>query len=120
MLRLLLKILLAVIFIAGGINHFLNPAFYLKMVPPFLPYPKDLVAISGFFEVLFGAMLLVPRLQRLAALGLIALLIAVFPANIYMLVNHELWPDIPILGLWLRLPFQLVFVAWAWMFVRKK
>ena len=82
--------------VGAGTLHFIKPDFYLKIMPPYLPLHLELVYLSGFFEIALGVLLLVPRLSRFAAWGIIALLIAVFPANIYVyatrvydLVNWE-------------------------------
>lgn len=117
-LKLISKYLLCVFFVAAGLNHFINPAFYLKIMPPYLPWPLFLVYLSGFFEVALGVLLLVPSFIRAAAWGLIALLVAVFPANIHMATNPELYPDLSPLALWLRLPLQAVFIAWAFWHTR--
>jgi uncharacterized membrane protein len=117
-LRIILKYLLCVFFVAAGLNHFINSTIYLKIMPPYLPWHLFLVYLSGFFEVALGVLLLVPALTRVAAWGLIALLVAVFPANIHMATNHGLYPDINPLALWLRLPLQAVFIAWAYWYTR--
>ena len=106
----------AVLFIAAGANHFISPDFYRKIVPPAFPKPRLLVQISGVCEILGGAGLLVPKLRKLAGLGLIALLIAVFPANVFMALYPEKIPDMhfPRWALWGRLPLQAVFIAWVW------
>ena len=113
-----LKYLLGALFVAAGVNHFVNPAFYLKIMPPFLPFPLALVYLSGVFEVMLGILLLVPRFTPLAAWGIIALLVAVFPANIHMAVNHQLFPEYSFAALLLRLPLQLVLIAWAYIYTR--
>jgi uncharacterized membrane protein len=114
--RTILRALAAVGFILAGANHFRNPDFYREIVPPKFGPPAALVAISGICEIAGGVGLLIPRLRRFAGLGLIALLIAVFPANIYMAVTPERMPDMhfPRWMLWLRLPFQVVFIVWIW------
>jgi uncharacterized membrane protein len=117
-LKIILKYLLCAFFVAAGLNHFINPALYLKIMPPYLPWHLFLVYLSGFFEVALGLLLLVPALSRAAAWGLIALLIAVSPANIQMAINPELSPDISPVALWLRLPLQAVFIAWAFWYTR--
>jgi uncharacterized membrane protein len=76
------------------------------------------VYLSGFFEIALGTLLLLPRQQRIAAWGLIALLIAVFPANIHMAVHAELYPAISPAMLWARLPLQGVLMAWAYWYTR--
>src|SRR4051794_8495827 len=93
------KYLLAIFMIGAGTMHFLKPQFYLKIMPPYLPLHRELVYLSGFFEVAFGVLLLLPRFSRLAAWGIVALLIAVFPANIYAYQHQELLPAAPILHL---------------------
>jgi uncharacterized membrane protein len=110
-LKSILKYLLAVLFVLAGFNHFIDAAFYLRIMPPYLPWPLLLVYLSGFFEIAFGALLLIPRFTPLAAWGLIALLIAVYPANIHMAVHNELFPEHQPLTLWLRLPLQIVLIA---------
>jgi uncharacterized membrane protein len=117
-LKIILKYLLCAFFVLAGLNHFINPAFYLKSMPPYLPWHLFLVYFSGFSEIALGVLLLAPAFTRIAAWGLIALLIAVFPANIQMAVNPQLYPDINPLVLWLRLPLQAVFIAWAYWYTR--
>lgn len=113
------RVILAIAIIVVGITHFAKPEPYVKLVP--FPNPLELVYISGFFEILGGIGLLIPYVSVAAAWGLIALFIAVFPANINQAVNSiaiEGIPHYPILY-WVRLPFQAVFIAWAWWFTRK-
>jgi len=111
------KWLLAILMIGAGTTHFANPQFFLKIVPPALPYHLGIVYLSGVFEVLLGGLLLVPKSSRLAAWGIIALLIAVFPANIYAYQHQELIPAPPLLHL-LRLPLQGVLILWAYWHTR--
>jgi uncharacterized membrane protein len=113
-IKLTLKYLFAAFFVLAGANHFVNTAFYLKMMPPFLPWHLRLVQLSGVFEIVLGATLLIPKFTRVAAWGLIALLLAVFPANIQMALNHSLYPEYSVAALWLRLPLQFVLLAWAY------
>jgi uncharacterized membrane protein len=104
----------AVFYIVAGALHFLTPAPYLRIMPPYIPWHLPMVLISGAFEILGGVGLLVPRARRNAALGLIALLIAVFPANIYMATNPidaGAASIAPVLR-WGRLPLQLLLVWW--------
>jgi len=112
-----LKYLFAAIFIFAGINHFRDPEFYLRIMPPYLPWPSALHLTAGFFEAVLGVMLLIPRVQKLAAWGLIALLLAVYPANIHMAVHHELY-QLPMIFHWIRLPLQFILIAWAWWFTK--
>ena len=109
--------LCAASYVAVGITHFTDPATFVAIVPPALPAPLLLVHISGVFEILGGVGLLVPRTRRAAAWGILALLVAVYPANIHMLVNEVYLPDMPRERwlLWARMPMQFVFAAWvAW------
>ena len=103
--------------LVAGMMHFVNPAFFLKIMPPYLPLHKELVILSGVLEMFLGVLLLVPRCSRLAAWGIIALLIAVFPANIYLYQHQEILPASPIIHL-LRLPLQGIFVLWAFWHTR--
>ena len=112
-----LRILLGLLFIAAGANHFFRPEFYESIMPPYLPWHLPLVYISGVAEIVLGALLLVPHWQRVAAWGLIALLVAIFPANIHMALHPELYSWSPAL-LWVRLPLQVVLIAWAYLYTR--
>ena len=116
--KIFLKWLFGIVFVLAGINHFLNPDFYLKIMPPYLPWHLFLVYLSGVFEIILGALLLIPKFSRLAAWGLIALLIAVFPANIYMAMNTELFPELNPLLIWVRLPIQFLLIVWAFWFTK--
>lgn len=115
-----LRWLLTLFMVAAGINHFLDPAPYIAMTPDFLPAPRALVYVSGVAEILGGLGLIHPRTRRLAAWGIIALLVAVFPANINMAVNDLPLgdTDVPTWALWARLPLQLVLIAWAYWYTR--
>jgi uncharacterized membrane protein len=117
-IKLLSKYLFGLLFVLGGTYHFVNPALYLRMMPPYLPWHHYLVYLSGFFEASLGLLLFVPKYTRLAAWGLVALLVAVFPANVRMVLNPQLFPEIPHAVLWLRLPLQAVLIAWAYLLTR--
>ena len=112
---------MAAAYVLAGFNHLLNPDFYLPIIPPGLPNPEWLNLISGLAEIVLGVFVLEPRVRYLAAWGIIALLIAVFPANVYMALEN-VGPDGPGSGpgvlAWVRLPFQALFVAWAWWYTR--
>ncbi len=110
-----LRNLLAIFMIVAGILHFATPVPFIKIVPGFLPFPAALVYISGVFEILLGAGLFFPATRRLSGWGLVALFIAVYPANLNMAFNHIKLAGIPD-SWWLhgiRLPFQFVLIAWA-------
>lgn len=112
---------LALVMITMGTLHFTHGATFASIMPDYLPWHLPLVYISGVFEILLGALLLFERTRVLAAWGLIALFIAVFPANVHMALHPDLpiaglpegFPKPPAWALWLRLPLQLVFIAWA-------
>ena len=107
-----LRYLLSLIVITTGILHFVAPDKLVKIVPDWLPAPRALVYISGFFEIAGGVGLLLRQTRTLAAWGLVALFAAVFPANINMAI-HKIYTDNPWI-LWGRLPFQGVLIAWAY------
>ncbi|MFN0084087.1 MAG: MauE/DoxX family redox-associated membrane protein [Blastocatellia bacterium] len=112
--KLVMKYLLAGFFVAAGVNHFVNPDFYLRIMPPYLPWPSALHLLAGALEAALGVMILIPRLQNRAAWGMIALLLAVYPANLHMAFNQHLYPEVPASFHWIRLPLQFVLIAWAW------
>lgn len=111
------RYVLSLFMIFAGVMHFVNPSFYLKMMPPAFPFHPELVYASGFFEVLLGVLMLVPQTGRMAAWGIIALLIAVFPANVHLYQHQELLPAPPIVHL-LRLPLQGILILWAYWHTR--
>ena len=115
-LRSILRVLLALAMVGVGIMHFVDPEPFVRIVPPYLPKPLLLVYVSGVFEILGGLGLLPKRTRRAAGWGLIALYIAVFPANLHMALNRIPFGDAPAdpVLLWGRLPLQLVFIGWAW------
>lgn len=120
MWKRVLRWLLAAFMTLAGLNHFLSPAPYVGMMPAVLPAPLALVYISGVAEMAGGLGLLPRRTRKLAAWGLIALFIAVFPANLNMAINGLPLGErsIPLWALWARLPLQLVLIAWAYLFTR--
>jgi uncharacterized membrane protein len=117
-IRTISKYLLAFFMIGAGTIHFINPDFYLKIMPPYLQFHLELVYLSGFCEISLGVLLLVGQSSRFAAWGIIALLIAVFPANIYVYQNQDVLPAPPILH-FLRLPLQGQFILWAYWHTRQ-
>jgi uncharacterized membrane protein len=114
--------LMGAFYVFAGIAHFRRPDAYLPMMPDYLPWHEQLIFLSGLAEVLCGLGLLLPPTRRLAAWGTIALLVAVFPANIHVALH-----DVPLFGArqgagalnWVRLPFQAVLIAWAWWYTRE-
>jgi uncharacterized membrane protein len=114
--RAALLLLASLFFVVAGVSHFTNPDFFVSIVPPWLPAHLELVYVSGVFEILGGLGVLLPATRRLAGLGLLALLVAVYPANVHMAVNPEPFvaQGTPLWALYLRLPLQFVFIAWVW------
>ena len=112
------KYLLALLMVGAGTLHLVRPDFYLKIMPTYLPLHLELVYLSGVVEMVLGLLLLVPRCSRWAAWGIIVLLIAVFPANIYLYQNQDVLPAPPIMH-FLRLPLQGVFILWAYWHTRR-
>lgn len=119
MAKIIFKWIFGIVFIFAGLNHFINPDFYLRIMPPYLPWHIFLVQLSGIIEIVLGILLLIPKFTRLAAWGLIALLVAVFPANIYMAMNTELFADLNPMLIYLRLPIQFVLIMWAFWFTKE-
>ena len=118
--RLLLYVMGA-FYVFAGVNHFRVPDFYVAIMPPYLPWHLELVYLSGVAEIACGVGLLIPRTRVLAAWATIALLLAVYPANIHVALHN-----VPMAGRseglgiwnWVRLPFQFVLIAWAWWYTR--
>ncbi len=111
---------MGIFYIMGGINHIARPDFYLAIMPHWMPFHFMLVLISGIFEIALGILVMLPSTSRIAAWGIIFLLIAVFPANIQMAVdyyhqnNPNLWVAL------LRLPLQIPLIWWAYIYTTKK
>ena len=106
--------LLALGFVTAGVQHFTGPESFVAIVPPYLPVPLALVYISGVAEILGGLGVIPYATRKWAGWGLIALLIAVYPANIHMAMNPDEFPDVSETFLYGRLPFQFVLFAWVW------
>ena len=106
--------LMSFLYISSGVQHFYNTDWFIKIMPPYLPYHKELVYLSGVFEIILGTMLLFEKTRFLAGWGLILLLIAVFPANIYVAQTNGVAMGTSAAIAWGRLPFQVVFIALAY------
>jgi uncharacterized membrane protein len=119
-LRTLSWVLIGAIFILAGANHLRAPESYLLIMPPYLPWPMALILVSGLAEMAGGLGMLIPATRRLAGIGLIVLLIAVFPANLSMAMHQIQLPhlEVPIALLWVRLPLQVLLIAWVWWTIR--
>ena len=118
--RILLWVM-GVFYVLAGVMHFVRPEFYRPMMPPYLPWHDFLIYLSGLAETGLGIAILIPSIRPLAAWGIILLLIAIFPANLHIALHN-----VPVFGAtegagignWIRLPFQLVLIAWAWWYTR--
>ena len=120
MLKTVLRWAMALFMAFAGVMHFVKPDNFTRIMPDYLPYPLALVYISGFFEFIGGVGLLIPRLRRAAAWGLVALYLAVWPANIYMATHHIPFGPTPTPDslLWLRVLLQGVLIIWAYWLTR--
>ena len=114
MVKVISVYVMGIFYIMVGIKHFQDPSWFVQIIPPILPYKYELVYISGFFEVLLGILLMIPKFQSIAAKGLMALLICVYPANIYLAQTNGVALGISPLIAWGRLPFQFVFIGLAY------
>lgn len=120
-LKLGLLVLMGAFYVLAGWNHFANPDFYAPMMPPYLPAHELLIAASGLAEIGLGLAVWVPQTRRLAAWGIVALLVAVVPANFHVAMH-----DVPIgeatqgagVWNWVRIAFQPVLMLWAWWYTR--
>lgn len=110
------RIATGIAFIFTGVSHFLIPATFMEMMPSFLPSPLFLIYLSGVFEILGGIGLIISKTKRLAGIGLILLLISVFPANIYVALNNVQLGGFMNYAVyqWFRLPMQVVLIGWVW------
>ncbi|WP_432673134.1 DoxX family protein [Flavobacterium sp. SM2513] len=106
--------LMAILYIVAGLNHFRNPRLYLKIIPPYFPNPKLLNYLSGTAEVILGIGLCIPMLSEISAWGIIALLVVVFPANLFMYMNKKAALGLSKTILLIRLPLQIVLMIWAY------
>ncbi len=113
--------LMGLAYMFTGFMHFYRPDFYVPMMPPYIPWHEAMVFLSGVAELVLGVAVLIPTTRKLAAWGLIVLLIAILPANIHIAVHN-----VPVFGAsegpglaaWVRVPFQAVLIAWAWWYTR--
>ena len=109
--------LMALLFIVFGIYHFINPKLYLKVIPPYLPNPKLLNYLAGFFEVLFGILLLHSYTRAWAAIGIIAMLLAFLMTHFYMLTYQKASMKLPKWFLIIRIPLQFGLMYWAFQYI---
>lgn len=116
---------MGIFYVVAGAVHFASPGTYLRVMPPYIPWPLAMIYISGAAEILGGIGVLMPdgfvfpRTRVAAAWGLVALLIAVSPVHINMCLHPDQFPAIPLWAIWLRLPLQLPLIGWAWIYTRR-
>ena len=113
-------LIISLFFLIGGIAHFVYLDTFMSTVPTYLNFHKELVLISGVFELLGAIGILVPQTQRFAGVGLIVLALSVFPANINMAMHPENFPEISEILLYIRLPLQFIFIWFIWWAVTPK
>jgi uncharacterized membrane protein len=116
--RVMPRILFGVLFVLAGVLHFVKTGTYAGIVPPMFPAPRLWVYLSGVAEIAGGLGVMLPPTRQAAAWGLVALLLCVWPANLYMAMHPELFPGIPAWALWARLPLQIPMIWWAWLYTR--
>lgn len=105
-------------YVLSGIRHFTDPDFYVAMMPPYIPFHLELVYLSGVIEIALGVLAALPRFRQLAAWAVVAMLLAFMPVHIHMVINPELFPEVPPVALWIRIPLQGLFILWAYWFTR--
>jgi uncharacterized membrane protein len=114
-------VILVIGYVLAGINHFRSPGGYIKIIPPYLPYPQVLNMLAGFFEIAFAVLMIFPQTRPIAAWGIILMLIAFLPVHVYMIQNAPMKMGnlvvTPLLA-WARIPFQALFILWAWWYTK--
>lgn len=120
-----LRYVMGLFYVGAGVMHFVVPKAYARIVPPQLPRPLALVSLSGIAEIVLGIGVLLPRTRRRSAWGLVALLLAVFPANVHVATSDMMTERVPDwaggparMAAWARLPLQAVLILWAWWYTR--
>jgi uncharacterized membrane protein len=117
-------LLLGLFYVVAGINHFIHPAMYIAIMPPYIPWPSGCVYLTGVAEVMGGVGVLIPkgfvfpRTRKTAAWGLVALLICIWPVHFNMCLHPGDYPSVPLWAIWLRLPLQIPLIGWAWIYTR--
>lgn len=109
---------MGLVYVLAGINHFRTPRLYLKIIPPYFSNPKLINQLSGLAEILLGVCVCISQLSSIASIGIIILLIAVFPANLYMYQNDKARLGLPKWLTLLRLPIQLILIYWAYLYIK--
>ncbi|GMV99496.1 MAG: hypothetical protein AMXMBFR84_06350 [Candidatus Hydrogenedentota bacterium] len=117
-LKTSMRYLMAVLFVAAGANHFINPDFYIQIMPTYLPFPRALVLLSGLTEIAGGVMLCFRKTAVVGAWSIVAMLVVFFLVHIDMIIHADRYPSMPMWGLVLRLLLQFLLIAWACWFTR--
>lgn len=110
--------LMAVLLVLAGVNHFINPGFYVRLMPPYLPWHLALVYASGVAEVALGMALAVPKASTMAAWGIVAMFVVFLLVHAHMVANAERYPEVHAGLLWSRLALQAPLIAWAYWLTR--
>jgi uncharacterized membrane protein len=118
-IRTLSAWIMGLAYIAAGINHFRDPVFYLNIMPPYIPEHALMVQLSGVAEIVLGVMVLFPATRKLAAWGIIAMLIIFMTVHIHMVLNPQLFKNVSEVFLWLRIPLQFLLILWAFWYTRE-
>lgn len=111
-------IIFVIFYVASGLNHFLNPQFYLRLMPSYIPFPTEIIYLSGVIEIVLGVGAGIPRFRARSAWAVIFMLISFMPVHIHMLIHPDLYPDVPEVGLWLRIVIQGVLIWWAYCYAK--
>ena len=117
-LRVGMRILLGVLFVVAGINHFVHPNFYINIMPDYLPAHRALVLLRGVTEIVAGAMLFLRRTSALGAWGIVAMLVLFFMVHIHMIAHADRYASVPLVLLYVRVALQFPLILWAWWFTR--
>ena len=112
------RFVMGLLYVGAGAAHFVLTRFYVNIMPDYLPAHRELVLLSGAAEIAGGVGVMFRPTQRSAAWGIVLLLIAVMPANIWMVQHPERYPGTPLWAMWLRLPLQLPLIWWAWRYTQ--
>ena len=114
------RVLMGGLYVVAGVGHFVATRLYMSIMPDYLPAHRELVLLSGVAEIAGGVGVMVPQTRRAAAWGIVLLLVAVMPANVWMAQHAECYPSVPLWAIWLRLPLQLLLIWWAWLYTRRR
>jgi uncharacterized membrane protein len=115
----LVRLLMGCLYVGAGVGHFVATRMYERIMPDYLPRHHELVLLSGLAEIAGGVGVLVPQTRRAAAWGIVLMLVAVFPANVWMVQHPERFPGVPMWAMWLRLPLQVPLIWWAYRYTRR-